>query len=100
MGRRPAVDRREVERIAGLAHLTVDHEDTQALARELTAVVDHFRTIERLDVSDVEPTRHPVEFSARWRQDDAGASLPVERALAGAPERVGDRFAVPLVIEE
>ena len=99
MGDRRVVDRREVERIARLAHVTLDAEEKEALASELDAIVAYVRKLEELDVTGVEPISHPIDLPARLRDDTVGDSLPVERALGDAPQRLGDGFGVPRVVE-
>ena len=98
MGDGPVVDRRQVERVADLAHVTLDDEEKETLASELAAVLEYVRKLEELDVTGVEPTSHPVDIPARLRDDEVAPGLPVERGLAGAPQRAGDSFGVPKVI--
>lgn len=97
MANRPVVDRREVERIARLAHITLDNEEKEALAVDLGAILAYVRKLEELDLTFVEP--HACNQSTRLRDDEVAAGLPVECALRGAPQRVGDNFGVPKVIE-
>ena len=98
MANRPVVGRREVERIARLAHVSLDDEERKTLASELGAIVAWVRKLEELDVTDVEPTSHPIDIPTRLRDDTVGESLPAERGLGGAPQRLGDGFGVPRVI--
>jgi aspartyl-tRNA(Asn)/glutamyl-tRNA(Gln) amidotransferase subunit C len=43
----------------------------------------------------VPPTSHPLEVVNVWEDDEPQPCLPVEEALANAPERDGDFFKVP-----
>ena len=51
--------------------------------------------VSELDLAGVEPTLHPLELSNVWAEDEPHPPLPVEEALANAPEREGDAFRVP-----
>jgi len=51
--------------------------------------------VSELDLSDVEPTLHPLELSNVWAEDEPRPSLSVEEALANAPDRENDAFRVP-----
>ena len=48
-----------------------------------------------LDLSDVPPTSHPLDVVNVWAADEPHDSLPVDEALANAPEREGSYFKVP-----
>ena len=48
-----------------------------------------------LDLSDVPPTSHPLDLVNVWGEDEPHEGLPLEDALANAPEREGDLFRVP-----
>jgi aspartyl-tRNA(Asn)/glutamyl-tRNA(Gln) amidotransferase subunit C len=48
---------------------------------------------------DVPPTAQPVPRSNVTRPDVAGPCLTPEEALAGAPDRDGDLFRVPPLVE-
>jgi aspartyl-tRNA(Asn)/glutamyl-tRNA(Gln) amidotransferase subunit C len=43
----------------------------------------------------VEPTAHPLELSNVWANDEPRPSLPIDEALANAPDRDRDFFRVP-----
>ena len=51
--------------------------------------------ISELDLSDVPPTAHPLEIDNAWGEDVPHASLPVDEALANAPDRDEDYFRSP-----
>ena len=48
-----------------------------------------------LDLSDVEPTAHPLEIENAWAEDEPQPSLPLEDVFANAPDREDDYFKVP-----
>ena len=48
-----------------------------------------------LDLSGVEPTLHPLALANVWAEDEPRPSLPVDEALANAPDREDDAFRVP-----
>lgn len=58
------------------------------MAGELSKVLDHVEKIRELDLRGVEATSHVVDIAGVVRADTPRPSLPVEVALAGAPERV------------
>ena len=51
--------------------------------------------VSELDLSDVEPTAHPLELVNVWADDDPRDSLSNEDALSNAPDREAGFFRVP-----
>jgi aspartyl-tRNA(Asn)/glutamyl-tRNA(Gln) amidotransferase subunit C len=96
-----ALSLEEVRRIAGLARLRLSAEEERKFAEQLSAILDHVRQLEELDVSGVEPMTHALaagEVPAP-RPDAERPGLPPEEALAAAPAREGTCFKVPRIIE-
>ena len=89
------IDRDEVRHVARLARLELSDEEVDRMVGELTGVLAHIETIDRLDLEGVPPTSHVVSVENALRADEPRACLPRERALAGAPDVAGDGFAVP-----
>jgi aspartyl-tRNA(Asn)/glutamyl-tRNA(Gln) amidotransferase subunit C len=92
---RAVIDREEVLHVARLARLQLDDDEVQAMASELTAVLDHIAKIGELALEDVAPTTHVVEVTGRLRADEPRPCLPREVALAQAPAVQDDGFLVP-----
>jgi aspartyl-tRNA(Asn)/glutamyl-tRNA(Gln) amidotransferase subunit C len=92
----PAViDREQILHVARLARLQLDESEVQAMASELSAVLDHIARIGELDLEDVAPTTHVVEVTGRLRADEPRPCLPREVALAQAPAVQDGGFLVP-----
>ena len=90
-----AITREEVVHVAKLARLELTEEELERFAGQLDAILEAVGKVSELDLSDVEPTLHPLELSNVWAEDDPRPSLSVEEALANAPERENDAFRVP-----
>ena len=94
------LDRAQVLHVARLARLELTDEEVERMAGELSKVLDHVEKIRELDLAGVRPTSHVIEVAGVVRaDDDLEPSLPVEVALAAAPEPVevsgGLGFGVP-----
>jgi aspartyl-tRNA(Asn)/glutamyl-tRNA(Gln) amidotransferase subunit C len=89
----------EVAEIARLARLELTQGEIESLGAELSAILEHMDALKALDTQGVEPMTHAVPMTLRLREDEAGESLPVDRALSGAPDRAGDYFQVPNIIK-
>lgn len=97
-----SISEQQVRRVATLARLRLDEEETRALASDLSRILDYVDQLAKLDTSAVEPTSHVVAVEAPFRDDvvhrpDGEANA--EEAVANAPRRDGHFFAVPPIIE-
>ncbi|HEY1834459.1 MAG TPA: Asp-tRNA(Asn)/Glu-tRNA(Gln) amidotransferase subunit GatC [Solirubrobacteraceae bacterium] len=89
------ISRDEVLHVARLARLELADEEVEAMASELSAVLDHVARIAELDLDDVAPTTHVVDVTGALRPDEPRPCLPREVALAQAPAVGEDGFLVP-----
>jgi aspartyl-tRNA(Asn)/glutamyl-tRNA(Gln) amidotransferase subunit C len=91
----------EVRRIAVLARLRLSAEEERTFAVQLSAILEHVRQLEELDVSAVEPMTHALAAgeAPELRADVVEPSLSPDEALANAPAREGSCFKVPRIIE-
>ena len=90
-----AITRDEVLHVARLARLELTDDEVERFTEQLSAILEAVDKVSELDLSDVEPTAHPLDLTNVWAEDDPRPSIPVGDALANAPERDGDFFKVP-----
>ena len=90
-----AIDRDEVLHVARLARLALTDEEVERLGAQLNAILEAVGKVAELDLEDVEPTAHPLDVVNVWAEDDPRPSLPVDEALANAPDREEGFFKVP-----
>jgi aspartyl-tRNA(Asn)/glutamyl-tRNA(Gln) amidotransferase subunit C len=94
-----ALDREVVRRIAVLARLELSEEDQAAFAEQLGHILQYFEKLKELDTENVEPTAHVVPIAEAYRDDVVTNPAAPEEFRANAPERDGDFFKVPKIIE-
>jgi aspartyl-tRNA(Asn)/glutamyl-tRNA(Gln) amidotransferase subunit C len=90
-----AISRDEVLHVARLARLALSDEEIDRLGAQLNAILEAVGKVSELDLTDVEPTAHPLDLVNVWAEDEPQESLPVEDALANAPDREAGFFRVP-----
>lgn len=93
-----AIDKKTVENIAHLSRLFLCEGESHGLAKELDDILSYMGTLNKLDVSSVEPMSHVLALKNVYREDMPKESLPVDEALKNAPQKEGDSFRVPRVI--
>jgi aspartyl-tRNA(Asn)/glutamyl-tRNA(Gln) amidotransferase subunit C len=91
--------RADVEHVALLARLGLTERELTLLEGQLNHILDQYRVLSELDTSSIAPTAQTIELENILRDDIAGSSLTPGEALSGAPERQGDYFVVPVVVE-
>lgn len=94
-----AIDRKTVEHVAKLARLQLTGEELDRYGRQLGAILDYIAKLEKLDVSGLEPLAHAVDTDNVFREDAPRPSISRDAALQNAPEKTGDFFVVPKIVE-
>ena len=92
------IEANEVRRIAVLAKLDLDDEQTETFRHQLESILDHVALLDELDVADVAPTASTLRQPRPRREDRVGGMLPGGQALRSAPDADEGHFRVPKVI--
>jgi aspartyl-tRNA(Asn)/glutamyl-tRNA(Gln) amidotransferase subunit C len=90
-----AIDRDQLLHVARLARLELREDEVERLESQLNDILAAVSKVSELDLADVPATSHPLDVVNVWEEDEPRPCLPVEEALANAPEREGDFFRVP-----
>jgi aspartyl-tRNA(Asn)/glutamyl-tRNA(Gln) amidotransferase subunit C len=90
----------EVEKVAKLARLELTEVEKTAFTKQLSQILTHMESLDQYDTAGVEPTATVLGQVNVFRVDEVRPSLPVEKAVANAPESAGGFFVVPKIIEE
>jgi aspartyl-tRNA(Asn)/glutamyl-tRNA(Gln) amidotransferase subunit C len=89
------IDRDQVLHVARLARLRLDEREVEAMAGELSGILEHVDRIAGLDLDEVEPTSHVVRLENVLRPDQPRPSWPREVVLEPAPDPADGAFRVP-----
>jgi aspartyl-tRNA(Asn)/glutamyl-tRNA(Gln) amidotransferase subunit C len=90
-----AITRDEVLHVARLARLELSEDEVSRFQEQLSAILEAVGKVAELPLTDVEPTAHPLDVANVWADDEPRPCLPVDEALANAPDRDGALFRVP-----
>ncbi|MHB1303480.1 MAG: Asp-tRNA(Asn)/Glu-tRNA(Gln) amidotransferase subunit GatC [Acidiphilium sp.] len=94
-----SLDPATVRRIAKLARIRLEDDEVPRLAGELNAILGYVEQLSAVDVEGVAPLSGGAQMALRLREDAVTDGAYPGRVLANAPERIGDFFAVPKVVE-
>jgi aspartyl-tRNA(Asn)/glutamyl-tRNA(Gln) amidotransferase subunit C len=89
----------QVRWVAHLARLELTEAELATMTCQLTAIVDYVAQLQSLNTEGVEPLAHALPVHNVFRADEPQPSLSVADALANAPDRHGEFYGVPAVLE-
>jgi aspartyl-tRNA(Asn)/glutamyl-tRNA(Gln) amidotransferase subunit C len=93
------VDRETVRRIARLARLAVDEDQTAAMETELNALLTWVEQLQEVDVEGVPPMASVVEQRLKMRDDVVTDGGYAQDLMLNAPQAEDHFFVVPKVVE-
>jgi aspartyl-tRNA(Asn)/glutamyl-tRNA(Gln) amidotransferase subunit C len=94
------ISRDDVLHVARLARLELSDAEVETMRAQLDSILTYNDRLKELAVTGVEPTAHVVPLVNVMREDEVVPSLPQEDMLRNAPDRVGELFRVPRIIED
>ncbi|PIE23980.1 MAG: Asp-tRNA(Asn)/Glu-tRNA(Gln) amidotransferase GatCAB subunit C [Neptuniibacter caesariensis] len=94
-----SLDRSDVDKIAHLARLQIEEQDTPEYAQNLSNILDLVDQMQAVDTSGVLPMAHPLDAVQRLRSDEVTEENNRETLQAIAPQVEKGLFQVPKVIE-
>jgi len=85
--------------VAHLARLDLSEAELEIMTRQLSAILEYVDQLQKINTDQVEPLAHPLPIHNVFRPDEPAPSLPVEAALQNAPDRRGNFYGMPAVLE-
>jgi aspartyl-tRNA(Asn)/glutamyl-tRNA(Gln) amidotransferase subunit C len=93
------ISEEQVEYVARLARLVLRPEEKRRFTEQLSAILTYMEQLNQVPTDGVEPTSHVLDLVNVFRDDTVRQTIPVEEALANAPEVMHDYFVVPRIVE-
>ncbi len=89
------MDIKELYITASLAKLELNKAEAEKLAGEVSRMLEYFSSMEKIDITSLEPTNYVLQKENRTRDDSESApdTMTPEKILVQAPIR-DDRFIV------
>ena len=94
-----SLDPATVRRIATLARIHVEEDEIPRLQAELNGILGWIERLNEVNVEGVEPITGAARMALKMREDVVTDGGYPDKVLANAPDRAGDFFAVPKVVE-
>lgn len=96
----PDISADQVRHLAELARIDLSEAELTSLTTELGQIVESVAKVSEVATPEVPATSHPIPMTNVFRDDVVRPSLTVEQALSGAPDREGNYFRVPPILDE
>lgn len=94
-----SLDKATVRRIATLARIEVPDADLEAVAGQLSGILDWIEQLKEVDTANVAPMTGGTDLKLQWRKDAITDGDRAEKVLVNAPEGHDGFFGVPKVVE-
>ena len=94
-----SVDKNVVKKISRLARIHVSEERAELLSSDLGNILNWIEQLEEVNTDGVEPLSSVNEHPLAWRDDTVTDGEIMDKVLKNAPEKAGEFFVVPKVIE-
>ncbi len=94
------IDEKITLKIASLAKLELTDQEIKEYSKDLTNILKWMEELKEVDVSNVQPVTSVTKNELYEREDNTYKNtVEQEEILLNAPEKVGEYFTVPKVIE-
>ncbi|MBA7656532.1 Glutamyl-tRNA(Gln) amidotransferase subunit C [subsurface metagenome] len=94
------IDQAQVRKVAKLSRLELTEAEVEEFTGQLSAILDYVEKMNELDTDNVEPLAHCLPISNVFRKDCVKESLGTEKTLGNAPQRDGEFFKVPKILDD
>jgi aspartyl-tRNA(Asn)/glutamyl-tRNA(Gln) amidotransferase subunit C len=94
-----SLDHATVRRIASLARIRVEDHEVEPLCHELNGILGWIEQLNAVDVTGVAPLTGATNMAIPMRADVVNDGGYPDKVLSNAPERIGDFYVVPKVVE-
>ncbi|HPS54743.1 MAG TPA: Asp-tRNA(Asn)/Glu-tRNA(Gln) amidotransferase subunit GatC [Sedimentisphaerales bacterium] len=94
------IDAEQVRKVAKLSRLELSDSEVREYSGQLSEILAYVEKMNEVDTDCVEPLSHCLGITNCFRDDVVRESLGVDKTLANAPERGGDFFKVPKILDD
>ncbi|MFH1621823.1 MAG: Asp-tRNA(Asn)/Glu-tRNA(Gln) amidotransferase subunit GatC [Candidatus Omnitrophota bacterium] len=93
------ISKETVQYVANLARIHLSDEELEKFSYQLNDILGYIDQLKEVDISKVSPTAHVLPIKDVKRKDVFRPSFGAEQILNNAPQKEGNFFKVPKVIE-
>jgi aspartyl-tRNA(Asn)/glutamyl-tRNA(Gln) amidotransferase subunit C len=90
----------EIEKVADLARLRLKPAEKAKLEKDIGTILQYVKKLDSLKTEGVEPTSHVLNLENVFRPDEVHETDIRRDVLEHAPQREGDFFKVPKIVDK
>jgi aspartyl-tRNA(Asn)/glutamyl-tRNA(Gln) amidotransferase subunit C len=94
------LSRKDVDHIAKLSRLELSEAEKEKFTRQLDQILASAEALKRVPTDQIVPTSHAIPMDTLFREDEPRVWPDKEALLSNAPERDGDFYSVPRILED
>ena len=94
-----SIDKNTVKHISKLARISLDENNVDSLAKDLTSIMNFIENLNKLNTDKTVPLTSIINASLKSRIDEVKDGKIREQILKNSPEKNDEFFVVPKVIE-
>ena len=91
------ITKKDVMHVAELARIDLSDDAIDVFAEQIGDILDYVDQLKGVPTEGVAPTSHAISLTNAFRDDEVRPSIPVDRALANAPEPEDGSFELTLI---
>lgn len=93
------VTKEQVQKIADVARLDINDEETEVLVKQLSDMLDYADVLKELDAEGIEPLYQVHEHTNVTRKDEPRQWITQEEAFKNTAVHKDNQFQVPSILE-
>ncbi|MBR74394.1 MAG: Asp-tRNA(Asn)/Glu-tRNA(Gln) amidotransferase GatCAB subunit C [Dehalococcoidaceae bacterium] len=94
-----SLSEKDIEYVAKLARISIDNNDLNDFADDLSSCLDYFALINDIDTSNIDPTSQSNNLTNVMREDEIEDNMHIDDVLMNAPEHIEGFIKLPKVID-
>jgi len=94
-----SISYKQVQEIARLARVSIDHADIPSYSEQLTKILNFMNEMQTIDTNEIEPLAHPIEEIGLLRSDAVIEIDERKDIQKCANDTVDNFYTVPRVID-
>ena len=94
-----SIDKNTVKHISKLARISLDENNVDSLAKDLTSIMNFIENLNKLNTDKTVPLTSIINASLKSRKDEVKDGKIRDQILKNSPEKNDEFFVVPKVIE-
>ena len=80
------IEKREIEKIAKLARLTIDEKESESYSKDLSSILEYFEKLNEVNTDKVEPTNNITGLENTMREDKVDQFKDQKLLIDEAPD--------------